>query len=121
MGAVAKRLGRGGAASTKRHAFFNRIRISGRIFQFNDAFDDVGAVLNDLNCYVSHGANLSDKSRIRQAQEPMARTEVVLRDETCGFDNKCPMRSPRNCLAGATGPQSELSKQGSNLFYHDGS
>src|SRR6266404_3937459 len=90
MGAVTKRLGRGSAASTKRHTFFNRIRISVRIFQLNSAFDDVGAVLDDLNCYSSHGASLSDKSRIRQVQEPQARRGgAVQRDEPYEFNNKC--------------------------------
>src|SRR5438552_16356742 len=96
MGAVAKRLGRGSAASTKRHTLVNRIRISVGIFQFNSAFDDVGAVLDDFNCYFSHGSSLSDKSLIRQAQEPKARRDgVVPRDEPYEFNNKCSVRCRR--------------------------
>src|SRR6267143_3148749 len=95
MRSVTKRLGRGSAASTKRHPFFNRIRISVGIFQFHSPFDDVGAVLDDLNCYFSHGASLSDKSRIRQVQEPktmwmtsshaMNRTRLIT-NARCGAD-----------------------------------
>src|SRR5437868_15028271 len=69
MCAVAKRLGRGSAASTKRHTLFDWIRISIGVLQFNSPFDDVGAVLDDLNCYFSHGGNLNDKSRITQVRD----------------------------------------------------
>src|SRR5438105_13779563 len=93
MGAVAKRLSRGSAASTKRHSFFNRIGISVGILQFDGPLNDVGAILDDLNCYFSHTASLSGKSRIIQVQEPKARrVGAIPRDEPYEFNNKCPTR-----------------------------
>src|SRR5437868_11194533 len=93
MGAVAKRLSRGSAASTKRHSFFNRIGISVGILQFDSPLNDVGAILDNLDCYFSHTASLSGKLRTRQVQEPKARrVGAVPRDEPYQFSNKCPMR-----------------------------
>ena len=66
MGAVAKRLGGGRAATTKRHAFLHRKRVSVRVDELNRSFHNVRAVLNRFDSYISHdGGNLIDYRALR--------------------------------------------------------
>jgi len=79
MGAVAKRLFRGCTTTTKRHPFFNGERISIRVLEFNRSSNNVRAVLNRLDSYVSHdGCNLSEK----YVSRPLHRNSVLLPGES---------------------------------------
>ncbi len=53
----------------KRHAFFDRIRISIRVLHFHFALHDVRAILDDLDCDVSHGRNFAYSRSKRKAQQ----------------------------------------------------
>ena len=55
--AVAKRFLGGRAAATKCHSFFGREFVSIRVDQFHFARNDVRAILDCFDFYVSHGAH----------------------------------------------------------------
>jgi len=66
MRAVAKRLGGGRAATTKRHPLLHRKRVSIRVDELNRSLYNVRAVFNRLDSYVSHdGGNLIDYCALR--------------------------------------------------------
>ena len=62
MGAVAKGLGGGRAATTKLHPLLCGIFVSVSVFQFYRAGDDERPVFPDLDSYFSHdGRNLKEE------------------------------------------------------------
>jgi hypothetical protein len=70
MGAIAKRLGGGRAATTKRHPLLHWKCVSIRVDELNRSLHNVRAVLNRLDSYLSHdGCNLSEKYSRRPLYE----------------------------------------------------
>ena len=66
MGAVAKRLFRGGTATAKCHPLLHRKRVSIRVDELDRSLHNVRAVLNRLDSYVRHdGGNLIDYCALR--------------------------------------------------------
>ena len=74
MSAIAKRLFRGCTTTTKRHPFFNGERISIRVLEFNRSSNNVRAVLNRLDSYVSHG---DQATYISVTDEPVFLKEIA--------------------------------------------
>jgi len=70
MGAIAKGLGGGRAATTKRHSLLDWKCVSIHVDELDRSLHNVRAVLNRLDSYVSHdGCNLSEKYSRRPLYE----------------------------------------------------